>query len=119
MVSRSVVQRGVGRRTDGSFYFFLEPPDKFSYLVKKVDDLFLRVQGSMYLTVLDLNKAYKNLSCSKKVMQYTPFRVLSSTKYGHLTFSFLSSMEGCAVTPDYDKYPLKTNTLVQPCWLGL
>ena len=72
---------------------------QFSYLVKKVEDLFPRVQGSKYLTVLDLNKAYKNLSCSKKVMQYTEFRVPSSTKYGHLTFSFRSSIEGCAVTP--------------------
>ena len=26
MVGRSVGRRGVGRRTDGSFYFFLEPP---------------------------------------------------------------------------------------------
>ena len=37
-------------------------------------------------------------------MQYTAFRVPSSTKYGHLTFSFRSSIEGCAVTPGYWTY---------------
>ena len=37
-------------------------------------------------------------------MKYTAFRVPSSTKYGHLTFSFLSSIEGCAVTPGYWTY---------------
>ena len=74
----------------------LRHKNKFSDLVKKVDDLFP--------PVLDLNKAYKNLSCSKKVMQCTAFRIPSSTKYVHLTFSFLSSIEGCAVTPRYWTY---------------
>ena len=76
----------------------------YSYLVKKVDDLFPRVQGCMYMTVLDLNKAYKNLSCSKRVMEYTAFRVPSSSKYGHLTFSFRSSIEGLAPTPGVYSY---------------
>ena len=36
MVDRSVGRRGVGRRRDESFYFFLEPPEMFIVFIKLI-----------------------------------------------------------------------------------
>jgi hypothetical protein len=51
------------------------------------------------MTILDVNAAYKNLSASKRVMEYTAFRVLSSPKFGHLTLSFRSAIDGLCRIP--------------------
>ena len=51
MVGRSVGRKGVGRRTDGSFYFSLEPPLDATNLKKNFNVLYFS-QYYMFKTLL-------------------------------------------------------------------
>ena len=77
----------------------IKDPLKNAHLVKGVETLYPKVQGCKYMTLLDVNAAYKNLSASAKVMRYLAFRVPSSPRYGHMTLAFKSAIDGCSPVP--------------------
>ena len=72
-----------------------------SYLVKKIEDLFMTIYGSTVMTSFDISKAYRALVASPKLQQICAFRTPSSRKYPHVTWAFRSACDGLANLPGY------------------
>jgi hypothetical protein len=75
-----------------------------SYLVKKIEILFMTIHGSSTLTSVDISKAYRALVASFKLQQICAFRTPSSRKYPHVTWAFRSACDGLANLPGYYSY---------------
>ena len=75
-----------------------------SYLVKKIELLFMAIHGSKAMTSFDITKAYRALVASFKLQQICAFRTPSSRKYPHVTWAFRSTCDGLANLPGYYSY---------------
>ena len=75
-----------------------------SYLVKKIELLFMAIHGSKVMTSFDITKAYRALVASFKLQQICAFRTPSSRKYPHVTWAFRSTCDGLANLPGYYSY---------------
>jgi len=75
-----------------------------SYLVKKIELLFMTIHGSTVMTSFDISKAYRALVASYKLQQICAFRTPSSRKYPSVTWAFRSACDGLANLPGYYSY---------------
>ena len=70
-----------------------------SHLVKGVEFLYPRLQGMMFVTKIDMRKAYRSLIASWFLRYACAFRVPSSQKFPWNTFAFRSTPDGLANLP--------------------
>ena len=75
-----------------------------SYLVKKIELLFMAIHGAKVMTSFDITKAYRALVASFKLQQICAFRTPSSRKYPSVTWAFRSACDGLANLPGYYSY---------------
>jgi hypothetical protein len=79
-----------------------------SHLVKGIEFLYPKLQGMMFVSLIDMRKAYRSLIASFFTRLATAFRTPSSAKYPYETWAFISTCDGLANLPgDYSLFVQK------------